>query len=282
MSGKRAISGILLFFAGLFIIVAVLQYAFIRHRINATVNEQLVNQAGRVEEIFERNKRLDLGTLRRAVPQASRFIILGPDATFIDVHGFVRGTVTYADLPAGLTYDKPFVMKSSLGEEWHLFARKVKGGLVIVGASGFESTPDIDERLIETSKRFGDTFETALFPDFGFEDATVNYAVLDDNGILWSDYGGIPLKTKKSPLVLGAGNPSITVAGRPYFFLKEPIMDEARHQIGTIVVLTEVTLEGKLLHDILMFNIAVAVVCLLLCGVLFVIEFRQGESDTTH
>jgi hypothetical protein len=262
--------------------MAVFQYAFIRHRINATVNEQLVNRARRVEEIFERNNRLDLGTLRRAVPQASRFIILGPDGTFIDVHGFVRGTVTYADLPAGLNYDKPFVMKSSLGEKWHLFARKVRGGLVIVGASAFESTPDIDERLIETSKRFGDTLDSAFFPDFGFEDSTVNYAVLDDNGILWSDYGGIPLKTKKSPLVLRAGGPTITVAGRPYFFLKEPIVDEARHQIGTIVVLTDVTLEQKLLHDTLMFNVAVTVVCLLICGILVVIQFRQGGSASTH
>jgi len=281
MSRNRAIPAILLFFAALFTIVAVLQYAFIRHTINATVSEQLDNRAGRLEETFERNKQLDLSTLRRSVPQASRYVILSADGTFIDVNGFVRGTITYAELPTFLNYDKPFVMKSSLGEEWHLFARKVKGGLVIVGASAFESTPDIDERLIETSKRFGDTLESALFPDFGFEDATVNYAVLDNNGIIWSDYGGIPLKTKKSPLLLTARGPTTAVAGRPFAFHKVPIMDEARHQKGTIVVLTEVTLEQQMLHDILMFNVAVAVACLLLCGLLLVIEFRKGESATT-
>jgi hypothetical protein len=173
-------------------------------------------------------------------------------------------------------------MKSSLGEQWHLFARKVKGGLVIVGASAFESPPNIDERLIETSKRFGDSLESALFPDFEFEDATINYAVLDDNGIISSDSVGIPLKTKKSPMLLTAGGPTITVAGRPFGFHKVPIMDEARHQTGTIVVLTEVTLEQQMLHSILMFNITVAVVGLLLCGLLLVIEFRKVESAITQ
>ena len=107
MSRTQTIVASLLFFAALFTIVAALQYWFIRHQIRQTVGSQLEYWADDLRMTLDRNDILDLAALRRAAPKASAFVILASDGTVIATHGFVRGSITYAALPAGLTYDQP-------------------------------------------------------------------------------------------------------------------------------------------------------------------------------
>jgi len=270
-------------FAVVFTIVAALQYLFIRHEIRYTVSEQLEHRADKLLTIMDPNSHLDLAALRRVPAQSSRFVILASDGTFIDMHDFVRGTVSYADPPAGISYEQPSLVKSSLGEEWHLLARKVKGGLVVVGASTSNSTPDINTRLLETAKQFGDSVGSAMGP-VPIEDADVNFAVLADDGILLEDHGGIPLKVRKTktPLLFKRDGPILTIAGTPFFIHKVPVIDQTKHQRGTIAVLTDFALEQETLRDALMFNVAVAVACLLLCGLVIVIELQRRGSPTTQ
>jgi hypothetical protein len=122
MSRTRAIIASLLFFTALFTVIATVQYLFIRHQVEQTVGGRLEYWADDLRTTLERNDILDLAAPRRAPPKASTFMILASDGTVIATHGFVRGSITYAALPAGSTYDKPFVAKSSVGEEWHLLA----------------------------------------------------------------------------------------------------------------------------------------------------------------
>jgi hypothetical protein len=213
MSRTRIILVSLLFFATFFTLTAVLQYLFIRHQVNQTVSDQLEYWADDLRTTLDRNDTLDLAALRRAAPKASAYLVLASDGTVIGTHGFVRGSISYAALPVNSTYDRPIVVKSSLGEEWHLFARKVKGGSVIVGTSSTDCPPDVNTRLLETARGFGNSLESAMVPSFRDKDANVDFAVLTDEGILWNDYGGIPLKAKKTALAFKADGPIVTVAG---------------------------------------------------------------------
>jgi hypothetical protein len=276
MSRTRTIFASLLFFAVLFTVIAAVQYLFIRHQIEQTVGGQLGYWADDLRTTLDRNDILDLAALRRAAPKASAFLVLASDGTVIATHGFVRGSITYAALPAGSTYDKPVVVKSSLGEEWHLLARKLKGGSVVVGASSTDCPPDINARLLETAKGFGNSFESAMFPTLRDKDENVDFALLTDEGILWDDYGGIPLRAKKTGLLLKGDGPILTVAATPFFIRKVSIMDRAKHQIGSIIVMKDVALEQEMLHDSLVFNVAVAIVSLLLCGLLLFVDLRKG------
>ena len=275
MSRTRTMVFTLLFFATLFTIIAALQYLFIRNQIRRTVGGQLDGWANDLRTTLDPNEKLDLAALRRAAPKASAFLILASDGTIVATHGFVRGTISYAELPAGSTYDRPVLVKSSLGEEWHLFARKVKGGSVIVGASSTDSPPDINARLQETAKGFGNRLESAMFSSFRDKDANVDFALLTDDGILWDDYGGIPLKAKKTGLLFRGDGPIVTVAGTQFFIRRVAIMDRDKHQRGTIMVIKDVELEQEMLHESLIFNIAVAAVSLLLCGLVLGLDFYK-------
>ena len=277
MSRNRAISIALLLFAGLFITLAALQYLYARHKIRETVGVKLALEADNLLGTMDPHNQLDLAALRRAAPHASQFIILASDGTFISTAGFVKGTVSYADLPSGLSYDHPVLVKSSLGEDWHLFARKVKGGTVIVGESGYSSPADIDTRLLDAAKRFGDSLESAMGHVLQDQDAQMDFAVLADDGIVDEDHGGIPLKVKKKGLLLRADGPIATVAGRPFFVDKVPVMDRAKHQIGTIAVITDFKLEEEMLHDVLFFNIVVAASCVFLSGLVLFLDFYKTQ-----
>jgi hypothetical protein len=281
MSRTRTIFASLLFFAALFTVIAALQYLFIRHQIEQTVGGRLEYWARDLRTTLDRNDILDLAALRRAAPKASAFMILGSDGTVIAMHGFVRGSISYAALPAGSTYDKPVVVKSSLGEEWHLLARKLKGGALVVGASSTDCPPDINARLVETAKGFGSSFESAMFPSLRDKDANVDFALLTDDGILWEDNGGIPLRAKKMGLWFKGEGPIVTVAGTPFFIRKVPIMDRAKHQIGSIIVMKDVALEQEMLRDSLVFNVAVAIVSVLLCGLVLFVDLRKGARSQT-
>jgi hypothetical protein len=53
-------------------------------------------------------------------------------------------------------------------------------------------------------------------------------------------------------------------------------MDRTKHQIGTIMVMKDVSLEEEMLHESLVFNVAVAVASLLLCGLVLFLDFYKA------
>lgn len=256
-------------FVLLIIIIAATEYLFIRHEIQQTVGERLEYWADDLRTIMDQNDTIDLAALRRAAPKASAFVILASDGTVIATHGFVRGSISYAALPPGSVYDQPVTVKSSLGEEWHLLARRLNGGSVVVGAPSTDSPPDISARLLNTAKGFGSSLQSAMGASFRERDANVDFAVLTDDGILWDDDGGIPLRAKKT-LLNKANGPIINMAGTPFFVRKVPIIDRAKKQTGTILVMKDISLEERLLHEARLFNIVVAAIALILCGLVYV------------
>lgn len=256
----------MLFLLLLFPTLTAVQYFFIRHEIRQIVAEKLGYWADDLRTILERNQTLDLPALRHSAPKASAFVILASDGTVIATHGFVRGSISYAVLPPVSGYNQPIVVKSSLGEQWHLFARRLKGGSVVVGAPSSISPPDINARLADSAKEFGSSIDSAMGATFRERDAHVDFALVADDGILWDDDGGIPLRVKKAALLNRREGSIVTIAGTPFFISRIPILDRAKKQTGTIVVMKDVTLEEILLREALRFNIVVALVSLLLCG----------------
>ena len=194
---------------------------------------------------MNRGDQLDLAALRRSAPKASAFVVLASDGTVIDTRGFVRGSIIYAALPAGLAYGHPVHIKSALGEEWYLVAKKVKGGSIIVGESSIISPPDINARLLDSAKRLGNSIESAMIPVHRDPNASVDFAVLGDDGILLDDYGGIPLKARKTGLLFAAHDSVVTVSSTAFLVRKIAIMDPAKHQRGTILVTKDVEPKRK-------------------------------------
>ena len=275
MSRRRIILVSLVFFATLFTLIAVLQYWFVRYKLRQTVGLQLDDWADDLSTTLNHGDQLDLAALRRTAPKASAFVVLASDGTVIETHGFVQGSIIYAALPGGLAYDHLVQVKSSLGEKWNLLAHKVTGGSVIVGESSINSLPDISVRLLNCAKRFGNTIESAMDPRSRDPNETVDFAVLSDDGILEDDYGGIPLKARKTGLLFTQNGPIVTVSGTVFLVHRVAITDRAGRSRATILVTRDVELEEEMRHESLVFNIAVAVISFVLCGVVLGLELYE-------
>ena len=153
--------------------------------------------------------------------------------------------------------------------------KKVKGGSIIVGMSSTVSPPDINDRLLNSAKRFGDSIESAMDPGSRDPNEPVDFVVLDDHGTILDDYGGIPLKTTRTGLLFTEDGSVVTMSSTIFFVRKFSIFDQAKHQIGTILLFKNIDLVMDMLHQVRVFSIAVAVVSLLLCGFVLVLEFRE-------
>ena len=275
MSRRRTILVSLVFFTTLFTATTLLRHWYIRHKLLQTVGQELDDWAYDLATTLNRGDQLNLANLRRRTPKASAFVVLAPDGTVIDTHGFVEGSIVYADLPAGLVYDQTVRVKSALGEEWYLRQKKVKGGSIIVGESSIVAPPNIDDRLENSARRFGDSIESATDPGSRDPNEPVDFAVLDDHGTILDAYGGIPLKATKTGLLFTEDGSVVTMSSTVFLVHKVPIIDQAKHQRGTIVVIKNIELEMNMLHQMLVFNAVVAVASLLLCGFVLVLEFRE-------
>ena len=275
MSRRRTILVSLIFFVALFTATASLQYWFMRHKILQTVGQELNSWAYDLSATLNAGDQLNLADLRRRAPRASAFVVLSSDGTVIDMHGFVQGSIVYAALPAGLVYDRPVRIKSPLGEEWYLMEKKVKGGSIIVGKSSVVSPSDINTRLPDSARRFGDSIGSAMDPSSRDPNEPLDFAVLDNHGTILDDEGGIPLKATKKGLLFTENGSIVIMSSTAFLVRKLPIIDRAKHQRGTILVIKNVELEMDMLHELLIFNVIVAVISLLLCGFVLVLEFRE-------
>jgi len=275
MSRRRTILVSLVFFAALFTATASLQYWFIRHKIIQAVERQLDDWASDLTTTLNGGDQLDVAKLRRRAVGPSAFVILASDGTVIDTHGFVQGSIVYATPPAGLAADHPVRVKSTIGEDWYLMEKKVAGGSIIVGEPSIIARPDIEVRLLDSEKRFGDSIDSAMDIQSRDPNEPVDFAILDDHGLVLDDSGGIPLKATKTGLLFAQEGSEVTMSSTTYLVRKVPIIDHAKHRRGTILVLRNVELQEYMLHQLLVFNVVVAVVSLLLCGFVLVLEFRE-------
>jgi len=185
----------LLFFAGLFTLIASLQYWFVRDQLHRTIVSEMNDWADEVVDEINYNGKWDLAGYRRSNPEARTYYIVTADGFLVDIAGLVSGMIPPVRVPAGLIYDQPFSVISEIGEQSRLFAKRVRGGLVIVGVPLSDSHPGVDDRLRSNVQPFGATIGSAAEVTDRQVDLTIEYAVIDDSGRLQNAAGGIPLST---------------------------------------------------------------------------------------
>jgi hypothetical protein len=278
LSRTRGLLSALLFFAALFIVAAALQYLFIRHQIRLTVSDQLDDWADDLRTTVVRNDKWDLTGLRRVPLEAPAFIIMASDGTVIETEGFVTSTIGHVAFPPQVSYDRPVPVTSSLGEQWHLFASRIKGGSVIVGASSTDSPPDIDTRLQECARKFGPTTKSAMALRFRDIDADVDFAVVGDDGTLLDAYGGIPLRASQQSMTRFADGGIAVLEHTPYLVRSVALNDRAGRKRDDIIVLKDVALEQRMLHKSAIFYIDVATASLFASGLLLVLYLYKQRG----
>src|SRR5262249_47011134 len=173
----------LLFFAFFFSLVALAQYAFVRSQLHRTVSGQLRRWANDVRTEIAFDGRWDLAGFRRAPVKAPpNYLALTKDGMLIDVEGLVPGFLPKVTLPTELPPGRVATLSSPVGERWHLLARSIQGGTVIVGEPVTVNDSDVDKRLPLNADRFGTTLDQAVHVSDRNIDGMVDYAVVDERG----------------------------------------------------------------------------------------------------
>jgi hypothetical protein len=268
-----------LIFALLFTASAVAQYLFIRTRIQKTSQAEFQAWTEELRHEVNYTTNWNLKKFRQADWTAPGCYVFSTNGLVLDIEGFVAGLVYHVTLPEGLAYGAPTNITSGVGETWRILAKKLRGGVAILGTPQPTAPPNADALLQENATQFGTSIEEAARIRARDIDRNVDYAVVDDSGVLRSAIGGIPLRTTP-PRGQSASNPTFHLlsGGKDYAVYCPPVLDAAGNIVGLMAIPRDATLERQTLRSAVRFNTLLALVSWLAVGALTVAYFVRSEG----
>lgn len=276
-----------IFLATFFTLSGLAEYIFVKRQLNRTVLAELSESADQIiKAVNYPVSAANSGEYNKAfIDSRDYFVVLSDGYLFDNGAGTKR-------IPQGLlpevefTGDEkslhtgPVQYVSPLGEVWHLMAKRLQGGRVLLGITESDTFAEPDAMIRSNAEHFKGTVEDASKVSRNKLDNYLHYAVIADSGALVAGSGRLPLRT--NPLVLGGlgfGALEKTIGGTPYLLWLQPIHDKTQRVAGTIISFRDVTLENRMLEDHLKFSIATASISWI---VLFLFGFRYWSRKESE
>jgi len=150
-----------LIFALLFTASAVAQYLFIRTRIHKTSQAEFQAWTEELRREVNYTTNWNLKKFRQADWTAPGCYVFTTNGLVLDIEGFVAGLVDRVTLPEGLASGAPTNITSDVGETWRVLAKKLRGGVAILGTPQPTSPSNADALLQENATQFGTSIEEA-------------------------------------------------------------------------------------------------------------------------
>lgn len=255
-----ALIALAIIFAG----VAFVQHWFVHSQIYRTTSRELASGAEQIASEITYEGKWDLKDYRNSISLPSEppaWYIITRDGLIVDIAGFIPGILGRVQAP-----EVPVLkgLPTAVGETWHLLQTPVEGGYVILGIVSSQNTPDADSKLKNNAKKFGSTVTEATTLALAQEnsikgrqiDNDVDYAVMSSGGELKSAWGGVPLRTDMSALPAPSDHVKrVVLNGNPYLLYFRPIVDKQNHEVGTIIVPKDMSLEEQALRSQDRFNL---------------------------
>ncbi len=249
----RSLAWALPWFALLFSVVFVLQYAFVRYQISRSVDVELKSASSQLRAELRFAERWQIDAFRQAYLDVPNWLIIEKGGTLIDIDGFLPGLLGAVRPISGEIYQHPTTTVSTLGETWRLFARRLDHGSVVVGILQPEKAADADQRLTGAALKFGETVRDATHLPAREVDVAVQTAVMNDSGELLNAWGGVPLKA--SPLTDSQMEPrfeTISADRKRFRIYRFPILSNDGKPEGLVILHKDVSvLESALRQHIL-------------------------------
>lgn len=246
-----------LVFAALFTIIAIAQYLFVRHGIYKSVEDQLSQSADQIVGEIAFKDKWNLSEYRNTAddPAPSVFVFTS-EGLLLETSGFIEGFIGQVKLLDDSIFDGPkTVTAEETGETWRMYAKRVKGGFVVLGILDFQHVNAPDDLLKETASKFGSTIENALKVHTGQTLAEVDYAIIDDSGNLRFEADELPLKMKLSKISeLENLHGLVRRGAKLYYLYSRSIVDSSGSVVGTILIPQDVTGEERVIRQHIVFN----------------------------
>jgi hypothetical protein len=259
-SFKSLIAAIALAAAVMFTTLAVAQYLFLTHQLRRKTREDLQTSANVMSQNLGFENTWSLQGYRRTTTGPDIYAIVSETGTVVDVHGYLPGMLNRVSLPFSIEFDRPFTFSSDVHENWHLYVHKLRDGLVILGVRDEIAPKDLERQFAINAARFGadvhdglNTHERAIHESF-------DWVIIDSNGTLRWDIGGIPLKTGAAVI---PNNPALLpiqqIDDANYAVYVQPVKNQAGRSVGVIRVFQDISGEERVLRESAYFNALVAV-----------------------
>jgi len=256
---KRATGFVLL--AILFFTIGILQDVFTKHQIHKTTLSESNGWAGEIAGAIY-NGKWDWKAYEQAYISAPAYYIVSDDGLLIDIESRTPELLTLlrsVKLPANSAFATPETFTSAVGEKFRLMARKVSGGVVIVGLEEPNDLEMADRELATNLAQFGSTLDDATALSSRKLNQDIEYAVVSDSGELESGLGSVPLKIDASPMLAAARTEKpVKIGNQTYLLIAKPILDLNSKTLGTIVVPKDITTEQQILNEQWKFNLALS------------------------
>lgn len=262
-------------FAFLFSLVAIAQYAFVRHQLFGVARSETDAEASEIADVLGGSNGLNLREYRQAFFHASEWSLVGSDGTLIDAECSTPELLGPVALP-NVKFDSPQTIVSEFGEPWRILARKLVGGNVVVGVRNPSSLISPDAMLARNSEKFGTAIGDATKVNPKTIDEDIEYAVIDSEGTARSAWGGIPLRCTN--FITGAQSRSeVVLYGKPYLVAVRVATDAHKKPLATVLVPKEMTAEHRALRAQVDFNVFVAILAWLAVVGIAVTHFAREE-----
>jgi hypothetical protein len=177
----------------------------------------------------------------------------------IDMEGFASDFSFSVAAPVVVLRGSPVTFVSELGEKWHLFHKKVQGGWILLGLLDDPSINNPDQLLLANAEKVGSTLKEAVRTEPREIDWKVDYAVVDDSGLLRFAAGGVPLRIDRRYFDrFPKGGSVVNLKTQTYAIFSRSITDTQGGVVGSIIVPKKMTAELLVLHAQTLFNVSLA------------------------
>jgi hypothetical protein len=96
----------------------------------------------------------NLSGYRNASIMVSAWYVVTSSGLVVDIEGYIPGLFKTAKLPYDAPFESPKNVISELGEPWRVLARKLDGGVVVVGMPASGIVPLADQKLRQNIAAF--------------------------------------------------------------------------------------------------------------------------------
>jgi hypothetical protein len=251
----------------LFLAVGLLQNSFVSYQIRKTTTLELNESANEIAKEIYKDDKWDLANYEQAFVPISSWFVFSSDGLLIDNEVPIPSLLSLfhsVAFPNNLAFEIPQTVTSPVGGKYRLLARKIQGGMAIVGIDIEAPTNSscaecVDERLMLNLEKFGSTLESATAVTSREVNEEINYAVISDAGELKSGLGEVPLNVNPDALlaVATSGHP-LHVDDQIYILTATPILDSKNKIVGTIIVPGDITLQQRAATEQLKFNLVLS------------------------
>jgi class 3 adenylate cyclase len=273
MTRRLSLGHVVLFallFGAFFALTSAAQYVFVRHTSLSAIRADLKESAGNVSKATAYDGGIDPAQYVNAYFDAWDFIAVLGDGSILNVWVGLGRPISEVLPPVrcpiltDTAFDEPvsaiYQTETIRPETWTIRAKRVQGGVAIMGLSAHFQIASKDEVLAENLERFGDSIKSAARVNLSQLGARLAFAVIDDANKLIFSINRFPLKTNAMMLAkMSTTGRELISGGRTYYTDENPLTDIHNQHAGSIIGFMDITLHKAAVHEQLMFSGAVSI-----------------------